>query len=83
VKPKLQNGIVENKRFLSMLDEKFCESGLNTLPLFVQYISTPTVEVFTFGCQNCVHFKIRPDLAVIALNRKIVTNFVRSLRIIN
>ena len=75
VKPKLQKGIAESKRFLSMLDEKFCESGLKTLPVFLQFINTPTVEVFTFGCQNCVHFRIRRDLAVIALNCKIFTNY--------
>jgi hypothetical protein len=58
-----------------MLDEKFCESGLKALSEFLQYINTPTVEVFTFRCQNCVHFEIRPDLAVIALICKIVTNY--------
>jgi hypothetical protein len=58
-----------------MLDGKFCESGLKTLPVFVQYINTPTIEVFTFGYQNFVHFKIRHDEAVIALNCKIVTNY--------
>jgi len=75
VKPKLQNGIAESKRFFSLLDEKFCESGLKTLPVFLQFINNPTVEVFTFGGQNCVHLTIRHDVAVIAFNCKIVMNY--------
>jgi hypothetical protein len=67
--------LLKTKRFFSMLDENFCESGLKTLSVFVQYISTPTIEVLILGCQNCVHFKMRHDEAVIALNCKIVTNY--------
>jgi len=58
VKQKLQNGIAESKGLFSMLDEKFRESGLKTLHVFLKFINTTIVEVFTFGCQNCVHFKI-------------------------
>ena len=79
VKPKLQNGIAESKRFMSMLDEKLCESGLKTLTVFLQFICNPIVEVFTSGCQNYVPFKIWYDVAVISLNCKIVTNYELTL----
>jgi hypothetical protein len=58
-----------------MLDETFHESGLKTLPVFLQFTNNPTVEAFTFGCQNCDHFKTWHVVTVIILDCKIVTNY--------
>jgi E3 ubiquitin-protein ligase DOA10 len=57
VQLKLQNGIIESIKFLSVLEETFWESALKTLPVFLQFVNTPTIEVFTFGGQKN-YFKI-------------------------
>ena len=58
-----------------MIGENICESGLKTLPVFLQFINTPTVGVSTFGCQNCGPFRIRHIVAVVILDWRIVTNY--------
>ena len=73
VKPKLEKGIAESKMVNAR--RKVLWKWIENLASILQFINAPSVEIFTFGCQNCVHFKIRHDVSVIAVNCKIFTHY--------